>query len=264
MSSDIGEMYRSDEYISKNPDLFSFDSPWKANQAWPYIEHAVLQLKKPAIALLDVGGGAGEILKIVSERIASKHSVRVHKYLLDMSPGILEVQRKANPDFVRSLNEDVAHTSLADKEIDLALLLDVLEHVADPAAALREIRRVSHWAVLKVPLEDNLYFNLLNLKSRGRFRKKLAENLGHITVYNYAGLKRQVEANSGKVMMSGYTNAYSQFLHSPAYQLSFYHRMINRLAACLYPLSPGLCARVFNDFIMMLVDCDTPLSIPLQ
>jgi len=259
MSHDIGEMYRSDEYISKNPGLFSLDSPWKVKQAWPYVEEAVLRLNKPAITLLDVGGGAGEILRLVSERITQKLGVQVRKYIVDLSPGILEMQRKVNSDVVLSLNEDIAHTSLTEKEVDLALLFDLLEHVREPVAALHEVRRVSRWALFKVPLEDNLYFNLLNLKTRGRFRQKLAEDLGHINVYTYAELKRQVEANNGKVVMSGYTNAYTQFLESPAYKLGVFHRMVNRLAACLYPLSPTLCARVFNDFIMLLVDCDGSL-----
>jgi len=259
MPSDFAQMYRSDEYLSKHPDMFSLDSPWKADQAWRYIEHAVLRLNKPAISLLDAGGGAGEILRLVSRRISDRLGVKVIQYSLDLSPAILDMQRKANPHIFCSLNEDIAHTSLNDKEIDLTLLLDVLEHLTAPATALREVRRISHWALFKVPLEDNIYFNLLNLIHRGEFRCRLAQSLGHINIYNSLTLRRQVAANAGPILMSGYTNAYKQFLRSPAYHLRAFHRILNHIAALLYRLSPALCARIFNDFIMLLVNCDSPL-----
>jgi len=264
MPSDITTMYSSDEYIRKHPDMFAPDSPWKVERVWPYMEHAVRGLNKPVITLLDVGGGAGEILRLSSEKITGALGTQVKKYILDLSPGILEMQRATNPDIIRSLNEDIAHTSLADKEIDLALLLDVLEHVTEPMAALREIRRISHWALFKVPLEDNLYFNLLNWKTRGQFRHNLIDTLGHINVYNFATLRQQVEANAGSITTSGYTGAYTQFLHSPAYHLTPFHRLVNQVAAWLYPLFPAWCARVFNDFAILLVNCDAPVADPTQ
>jgi len=69
---------------------------------------------------------------------------------------MLDVQRKNNPDIKQTLNEDIRHTSLRDKHIDLMLMIDVLEHVPNPEEALEEARRVSHFLILKVPLEDNL------------------------------------------------------------------------------------------------------------
>ena len=260
MPSDITAMYKSDAYITKHPDMFVSDSPWKAQKIWPYVEQAVRDLDKPVISLLDVGGGAGEILHLLSEQITDKLGTQVDKYVLDLSPGILEMQGKTNPDIVRSLNEDIAQTSLGTKEIDLAILLDVLEHVTEPVAALREIRRIAHRAIFKVPLEDNWYFNLWNWKTRGQFRQNLIETLGHINVYNFATLRLQVETHAGTVMTIGFTGAYTQFLHSSAYQLTPVHRMINWIAAWLYPLSPAWCARVFNDFAVLLVDCDAPLT----
>ena len=69
---------------------------------------------------------------------------------------MLDVQRKNNPDIKQTLNEDIRHTSLRDKHIDLMLMIDVLEHVPNPEEALEEARRGSHFLILKVPLEDNL------------------------------------------------------------------------------------------------------------
>jgi hypothetical protein len=50
---------------------------------------------------------------------------------------MLDVQRKNNPDIKQTLNEDVRHTSLRDKHIDLMLMIDVLEHVPNPEEARR-------------------------------------------------------------------------------------------------------------------------------
>jgi ubiquinone/menaquinone biosynthesis C-methylase UbiE len=77
--------------------------------------------------LLDVGGGAGVILSAVSTYIERNYSMKVNKFGLDLSPAILKIQKKRNPDLKKALNEDIYKTSLTDKEVDVTLLIDLLE-----------------------------------------------------------------------------------------------------------------------------------------
>ena len=169
----VNELYLSDEYILKNPSLHEEDSLWKVSKITPLASIYIKYINEVKINMLDIGGGAGLILKEVSSYFLKSHGLKVNKFVLDLSPGMLEIQKKANPDLIKSLNEDICKTSLGNKEIDLTLMIDVLEHVHNPIDALEEVMRISNFVILKVPLEDNLDNRFWNFVTRGKQRQKL-------------------------------------------------------------------------------------------
>lgn len=203
--------------------------------------------------ILDVGGGAGLILKIIANEIENKYGVKVNKYLLDLSPLALEIQKKTNPDWKKALNENICNTSLQTKEIDLTLMIDVLEHIPDPILALKEIRRVSKFMILKVPLEYNLYYNIGDLLKKGKFRRQQIETYGHINVYDFSELKSQIEKYAGKVSSYEFTNAHQYRLSKN--NMGLRSKAINSIASHLYRLSPTLCSRIFFDHVIALLEC---------
>ena len=91
-------LYLTDEYLIKTPTLYDVDSPWKVSKITPLVDRFISYINKGEINLLDVGGGAGLILNAISTYIKESHSVDVNKFALDLSPGILNIQKK-NPDF---------------------------------------------------------------------------------------------------------------------------------------------------------------------
>ena len=119
--------------------LHEKDSNWKVSKIIPLVDKFISYINKDIINLLDVGGGAGLILNMISIYIEKNYSIKVNKYLLDLSPGMLDVQKKKNLDFKKAFNEDIRKTSLSNKEIDLILMIDVLEHVPQPMEALEEV-----------------------------------------------------------------------------------------------------------------------------
>lgn len=203
------------------------------------------------VVLLDVGGGAGMIANAVADHIDKTYGKKVCVFALDLSPGMLEIQRQTNPKLARTLNEDVRHTSLKDREIDLALMIDVIEHVPEPTKAMREINRFSSYCIYKVPLENNLLYRLKDFFAHGRLRKSLIETYGHINVYNASLLKAQILKTRGEIIDFSYSNA-SEYFRSQK-NLSFPSRLRNWVAAGLFRISPSLAARVFLDFAMVLV-----------
>ena len=66
--------------------------------------------------ILDVGGGAGIILREVAEYLVSAYGLRVTKMSMDLSQDALDMQAESNPDLVVALKEDICKTSLNDKE----------------------------------------------------------------------------------------------------------------------------------------------------
>lgn len=160
----INKRYLQDDYIQKNPTWDSEDSPWKAKQVSLILKKAQLE---PEL-VCEVGCGAGKILEVLA-RYYPKSSF----YGYDIAPSVKKfwvdilapnVHLKVGDFF----NDDSNH-------YDLILLLDVLEHVADPHAFLENTRsRCSH-LVIHFPLDLSVS-SVLREKPLLNVRRKV----GHI------------------------------------------------------------------------------------
>lgn len=253
----IKNLYLTDEYIIKNPSLHEEDSPWKVSKITPLVDRFIGLINKDAVNLLDAGGGAGIILKAVSTYIEESYRTKVNKFALDLSPGMLEVQQRHIPDLKKALNEDIRKTSLGNKEIDLTLMIDLLEHVYNPSEALKEVRRISNFVIFKVPLDDNALSRIWNFVKRGKPSQDAIETIGHINIYNAAKLKRQIEKHTGQILDFYFTNVFDYFHNSQHYKnkMKLRGKLVNFVAAYVFKLSPRLCSLIFSDFAVVLVRC---------
>ncbi len=253
----INNLYLSDEYIIKNPSLHEEDSPWKFGKIIPFVDKFMTYSNTTKINLLDVGGGAGLILNATSTYIEKKYDIKVNKFAIDLSLGMLEIQKRKNPDLIKALNEDICNTTLTDKEIDLTLMIDVLEHVLNPIEALEEIKRISKFVIFKIPLENNLLSNTINLIKKRKPRKVLLEQFGHVNVYNFNRVKKDLSRYTGQIIDFCYTDAFKYLLNSEYHNKKLNHKekLINIVAANLFKVSHQLCSLIFNDFLIALVKC---------
>ncbi len=245
-----------DEYVRRNPTLHQEDSKWKTGKIIPFIDIIIKKHYNDCleIKLLDVGGGAGLILKAISTYIEINYNIKVSKYALDLSPTMLASQRGNNPE-AKLLNEDICRTSLRDKEIDIALMIDVIEHIPNPSCALKEIERISRFAIFKVPLEDSLIFNIWDFLKRGKPRQNAIESIGHVNTYNLNSIKRQVELNGGSILDSCLTNIFAYIIKNEHYaqRRDNKTKLMNRIASHIFKISPRLCSYFFSDSLMLLV-----------
>lgn len=245
------DLYLTDEYLKKNPNLSQEHSKWKIMKIIPLIDEFMLQHKKKEINLLDVGGGAGLILKEISKYLENTYKIKVNKFAIDLSPGILKIQKKNNPDLKQALNEDITHTSLKDKEIDITLMIDVLEHVKDPKAVLFELKRISRFVLFKVPLENNTFYNVTKLITKNR-SKYLIEEIGHIQTYDIKKLKSEITLCDHDIICYYYTNY-------PKYAFNSSNNIISKItyliAIFFYKISPRISSRLFLEFAMVLSRC---------
>lgn len=250
-------IYSSDEYLANNPTLDSEDSAWKIDNIIKHIDKLFIGSlqKNEEIVLMDVGGGAGIILRGVAEYIVNKYNIAVKKITLDLSPGILSVQIANNPDVYKALNEDVCKTSLDNKTVDICLMIDVLEHIPEPEKALKELCRVCKYAIFKVPLEDNLYMRIRDFIFRGKTREYFIRQWGHINSFNTEKLIILINKSGGSVLTSYYTNVFQYFLSSKYYmnKMNIKDKVYNFLAAVTFKLSPRVCSYIFSDYLMILV-----------
>jgi ubiquinone/menaquinone biosynthesis C-methylase UbiE len=125
----------------------------------------------PAARVLEVGVGEGEI----SERLRSRYP-DAELVGFDLHDAALEAQWRARG--LRNLVADAVATPFTDNAFDLALAIEVLEHVDDPRRALAEIARVARGhVVVSVPREP--LWRALNV-ARGAYVKQFGNTPGHV------------------------------------------------------------------------------------
>ncbi len=88
---------------------------------------------------------------------------------------------------------DIAHLPFPSDSFDLVLAIEVLEHVPDPDAALRDLARVGRGSfVLSVPHEP--VWRVANM-ARGKYLRDLGNTPGHIQHWSQRSFRRQVGAH---------------------------------------------------------------------
>lgn len=142
------------------------------------------------LSLLDIGCGTGANLPMLSAVVGAKGRITA----LDYSPLALqfaasELQAKSLQNSITLLRGDATRLPFADAQFDIVTMLDVLEHVEDDGAAVREIYRVlapGGAFVLSVPAYQHLW-------------SAHDTALHHFRRYEYAGLKKVLEAGGFRV-----------------------------------------------------------------
>jgi SAM-dependent methyltransferase len=110
------------------PRLLTYVGRWGRARRW---------LPADALRVLDIGCAAGYgSAGIVARGPAARMIVGVER-----DPGLLERARRSFP-WLEMVDADAGELPLADGCADAVLLLDVIEHVADPERALEEAYRV--------------------------------------------------------------------------------------------------------------------------
>ncbi|MGI5271331.1 class I SAM-dependent methyltransferase [Nonomuraea sp. CA-218870] len=94
----------------------------------------------PGTTLLDVGSGPGTITADLAGRVAKVTATEVTEEALELARAEAAARGTANVDFAVA---DVHALPFPDGSFDVVHAHQVLQHVADPVAALREMRRVA-------------------------------------------------------------------------------------------------------------------------
>ncbi|AUX47969.1 methyltransferase type 11 [Sorangium cellulosum] len=122
-------------------------------------------------SVLEVGCGEGRL----AHHLAT-HAPRAERFVAtDVS---LERAATDVDPLIQFREASVYALPFEDREFDLIVCCEVLEHLEDPARALRELRRVAgRWVIVSTPREP--LWRALNMM-RGRYLADLGNTPGHI------------------------------------------------------------------------------------
>jgi 2-polyprenyl-3-methyl-5-hydroxy-6-metoxy-1,4-benzoquinol methylase len=135
--------------------------------------------------VLEVGCGEGVSTERLGQMLPPDATLRAG----DIDADRLAAARQRNPG-VAFANESIYELSCEDRSFDLVVMLEVLEHLADPVAALREACRASRrWVICSVPREP--LWRALNL-ARGSYVGSLGNTPGHLNHWSARSFTRFV------------------------------------------------------------------------
>jgi SAM-dependent methyltransferase len=138
---EVSDHYRDGSYAAKHPTWHAERSTWKASQVSQLVDQAKLKPK----SILDIGCGVGECLLYMTQKYQC----------VGTSLGI-----EPSPDVVPSENATRAGLRIKSQTLDqvsehfeLAIMLDVFEHVDDYMGFLRQTRGLADWYAFHIPLD---------------------------------------------------------------------------------------------------------------
>lgn len=164
----IDDRYISGDYLEKNPTFHIERADFKADLVAGMLKRHGIEAKR----ICDVGCGAGEVLNLLSVMISS--GSELHGY--ELSPQGFELCRQREKEGLKFFNCNLFE---CDEQYDLALSLDVFEHVEDTFSFLRDLRKHARKFVFHIPLDMNAQMVL-----RGSPIMHVRRKLGHLHYFS--------------------------------------------------------------------------------
>lgn len=157
-----------DKYHTKNPISKLLVKNFIKN-----FDNYLTQINKPRM-IAELGAGEGYLTGIISS-----HFPQAKIIASDVSINIFSIAgENTTAGNVHFEQQDIRRLSYKDNIFDLVVCCEVLEHVANPKKALKEIHRVGKGLfILSVP--DEPLWRILNM-ARGRYWYNFGNTPGHI------------------------------------------------------------------------------------
>jgi SAM-dependent methyltransferase len=225
-------IYSDGTYLRNNPQWHADDSAWKAAHIATLLERNGVEPR----TVCEIGCGAGEILVNLRERLPD--GTRFTGY--DISPGAFSICAcKMGP----CLDFRLGNLLEQDARFDLAMAIDVFEHVEDYFGFLRRLRNKATHKVFHIPLE-------LSALMVGRARPLLEARraVGHIHHFCRETALATLEDTGYKVIDCFYTSGRTELGG-----LGWKSQLLKWPRKALFGLDPDAAARLLGGYSLMVL-----------
>lgn len=144
---------------------------------------------------LEIGCGAGFSTQRLRDMLPTHVTLEASEFVEQLVPHA----KKLNP-LIKIYQDSVYDLSKKDNAVDMVFLLEVLEHLDHPKAALHEIKRIvkpGGYIILGVPREP--LWRALNM-ARLKYIKDLGNTTGHLNHWSKKSIKELVHKEFGPVV----------------------------------------------------------------
>lgn len=192
---DSNTIYSDGTYTKLNPTLHAEDSAYKMS----YIAKLLgkVQWNHPEVKILDIGGGAGELGRLVCDWfIANGYTVCAS--VLDVAEEMISIQKQNNPYIKNSYIGDIE--TLGEEQFDLVLMVDVIEHIQNCEQVADKLNNYTTHIIYNIPTEINLVDTLRNIAMRKRYYPLQTESLGHVHFFSARSAAKFIERHHEKII----------------------------------------------------------------
>jgi len=228
------DFYTKGQYFKNNPTWDTADTDWKFGRLSSKLKHC---LNKEGAHVLEVGCGSGKLLHKLAANMPEHH---FHGW--DISPDAQHFWDSYQQGNLQLNVGDYLERD-ADRKANVALLVDVLEHVADPLSFLEKLRNRVDYVVIHLPLDMNIVNVLFD-----RRLLVLRDSIGHIHYFTKALAEKMLVEAGYEIVSSDYSNAWKD---SP--NLRLLGRIGKVLRTVLHFISPTLNAKLLGGETLILV-----------
>jgi SAM-dependent methyltransferase len=239
----IDPYYTSGQYLQNASG--NADATFKIAELAKVVDEYRRQYGLHITKVADIGCGTGGTTLACAELFKQTgEEVQVDGY--DVHPDVAHLR---GTDRVQFFQTDFC-TQVLQSPYDLALILDVLEHVPDPISFLKAVAERAYLVALHIPLDDSWLSGLRNLA-----RSNL-DNPGHLIQLNPASALNLVAFAGLRTRIYRYTPGF----RAPTGRQTRQQRLLYPVRALLYRLTPYLLQRTVGGTSLMVL-AETPLEL---
>ncbi len=231
---------------------------WKFEKILPALKIFFKQTKLKNIKLLEIGAGSGFFIKNLKEKFKDLKDLNIEIFALEINEDSVKYLRKIIPEKNIIINDISKKTKFKNKDFNLCVAIDVLEHIEDLQGAINEIKRIADYLIIKIPIEKTLGLGLINIVTLGKYRRKVISEIGHIHWFTTNKILSILKNNFASIEYIEYTNLGLYQFRKYYYRskptktlLAIWYLM----SAILFRVSKYLNAIIFGDHIIVLVKC---------
>jgi ubiquinone/menaquinone biosynthesis C-methylase UbiE len=225
-------IYEETTYADNNPTWHEEDSPWKANHIRKILEDNNI----PHQNVCEIGCGVGGILLNLEQTLPNTNLTGY-----EISPYAFEKAKSRETERTKFVFGDA--TKAENMKFDVALVIDVIEHVEDYVAFLKNIKNIGKYKVFHIPLD-------LSVQSVFRMTPIMGqrESVGHIHYFFKDTALATLKDCGYKIIDCRYT---ASRLELPNQTISSQIMRIPR--RLLYALSPDFAVRVLGGYSLLVL-----------
>lgn len=186
--------YKDGDYLAGTGDWHEGDAAWKAARVRRMIDEAGLQPRRIA----DIGCGSGGVLVQLQAMLPPATKFTGYEMA---EPAFALAAPRANADLAFRHGSPLDHPA---EPYDLALAMDVFEHVPDYLGFLADMRRVAKAFIFHVPLDLSVRGLLQDLPMHRR------RTVGHLHYFTTATARATLEESGYRVVRAFHTHAIAQ------------------------------------------------------
>ena len=224
-------IYSDGTYFRNNPDWHADDSAWKARHVADILERNGV---KPA-SVCEIGCGAGEVLRNLARQLPRASSFVGY----DISP---DAYRLCAPKSGGRIEFRLGNMLEEPVEFDLAMAIDVFEHVEDYFDFLRRLRTKATYKVFHIPLD----LSALSLLRREPTRMR--KGVGHIHYFDKDIALASLEDTGHEIIDWKYTSGRTELPN-----LGWKTRLMKGPRKAVYALNADLAVRAFGGYSLLVL-----------